>query len=347
MFADQAAVAIANAQAFEEREWAEGELRKSEARYRSLVELSSDAIYLLDAKGHLLSANPAGLELLNYTVWDMTAMSIGDTYRPEELASHQTPLETLKSGPRRFERTFVRHDGTRVPVEVSVSPMHPEGSQAVIQDISDRKLAEETLKEQASLLKQVIDVAPIHMFIWEADGSASYGNRSALNYFGLIPPKAPRVFLEMVTHPEDLEKLWEGIQEARQREESFEMEARMRRNDGEYRWFLYQIYPLTGDDGRIIRWCCTRIDIEDRKRAQERAQNENLVLREEIDKVSMFEEIVGKSAPLQAVLARVQKVAGSDSTVLITGETGTGKELVARAIHKRSPRAGRAFVSVN
>ncbi|MGA9132153.1 MAG: sigma-54 dependent transcriptional regulator, partial [Candidatus Sulfotelmatobacter sp.] len=91
----------------------------------------------------------------------------------------------------------------------------------------------------------------------------------------------------------------------------------------------------------------TRIDIDDRKRKGERAEKENLVLREEIDKASMFEEIVGASPALQAVLARVSKVAKNDTTVLITGETGTGKELIARAIHKRSLRASRAFVSVN
>ena len=73
-------------------------------------------------------------------------------------------------------------------------------------------------------------------------------------------------------------------------------------------------------------------------------QKENIVLREEIDKTSMFEEIVGVSAPLQSVLTDVSKVAPTDSTVLITGETGTGKELVARAIHKRSRRSARAFV---
>jgi transcriptional regulator with GAF, ATPase, and Fis domain len=76
-------------------------------------------------------------------------------------------------------------------------------------------------------------------------------------------------------------------------------------------------------------------------------QNENLALREEIDKVSMFEEIVGASTALQAVLSRVAKVAPTESTVLITGETGTGKELIARAIHKRSARSSRAFVAVN
>ena len=96
-----------------------------------------------------------------------------------------------------------------------------------------------------------------------------------------------------------------------------------------------------------MRWYVGGTDIEDRKQAEQRLQNENVALREEIDRASMFEEIVGTSAALRAVLSRVSKVAPTDSTVLITGETGTGKELIARAVHKRSQRSSRAFVSVN
>ena len=99
-------------------------------------------------------------------------------------------------------------------------------------------------------------------------------------------------------------------------------------------------------NGAICSFAVQVTDIEDRKRA-ERLQQENVALREEIEKASMFEEIVGTSAALQTVLSRISKVAPSDSTVLLTGETGTGKELVARAIHRRSRRASRAFVSVN
>ena len=97
----------------------------------------------------------------------------------------------------------------------------------------------------------------------------------------------------------------------------------------------------------VIRRYATATDIDDRKRAEERLQKENVALREEIDKASMFEEIVGSSAALKEVLARVSQVAPTDATVLLTGETGTGKELIARAIHKRSQRAAKAFVTVN
>src|SRR5262249_60525974 len=126
-----------------------------------------------------------------------------------------------------------------------------------------------------------------------------------------------------------------------------EVELRLRRRDGQYRWVLTRYVPLRDDDGRVIRWFATNTDIDDRKHAEERMQAENLALREEVDNASMFEEIVGGSPSLRAVLTSVAQVAATDSTVLVTGETGTGKELVARAIHKRSPRASHAFVSVN
>ena len=115
---------------------------------------------------------------------------------------------------------------------------------------------------------------------------------------------------------------------------SFELESRLRRRDGSYRWFLARYYPLCDEQGQITRWYVAGTDIEDRKQAEERLRQENVALREEIDKASMFEEIVGTSPALQTVLSRISKVAPKDSTVLITGETGTGKELVARAIHR-------------
>jgi transcriptional regulator with PAS, ATPase and Fis domain len=104
---------------------------------------------------------------------------------------------------------------------------------------------------------------------------------------------------------------------------------------------------MTDEQGRVTRWYAAGTDIQDLKLAEQRLQEENVSLREEIDKASMFEEIVGTSAPLKKVVARITKVAPTDSSVLITGETGTGKELVARAIHRRSRRSSHAFVSVN
>jgi formate hydrogenlyase transcriptional activator len=125
------------------------------------------------------------------------------------------------------------------------------------------------------------------------------------------------------------------------------LEIRLRGSDGTYRWFLVRYNALQDDRGQIVRWYIAATDIEDRKKNEQKLQQENVALREEIDKTSMFEDIVGGSPALTGVLSQVSKVASSDSTVLIFGETGTGKELVARAIHRRSPRVSRGFVAVN
>jgi formate hydrogenlyase transcriptional activator len=154
-------------------------------------------------------------------------------------------------------------------------------------------------------------------------------------------------FRARLFHPDDLERFRDERLKALSRGEPFDAELRARRKDGQYRWFLVRYNPLRDDEGRTIRWYATGIDIEDRKQAEERVQKENLALREEIDHSSMFEEIVGSSEALRKVLAQVAKVAPVDSTVLILGETGTGKELIARAIHKRSKRSSRAFIRVN
>jgi len=131
------------------------------------------------------------------------------------------------------------------------------------------------------------------------------------------------------------------------RGEPFELEMRGLLPDGQYQWRLIQYNPLRDDEGQIIRWYATGTNIQNQKNAEERLRKENLALREEIDHSSMFEEIVGSSEPMRKVLNQVAKVAPSDSTVLVLGETGTGKELIARALHRRSNRSDKPFVRVN
>jgi PAS domain S-box-containing protein len=197
-------------------------------------------------------------------------------------------------------------------------------------------------------LRRIIDAIPQAIVILGPDGSTLGANAFMLDLTGLtlddIQADVSRV---RRFHPDDVERLQDGRRRALERGEPFEAEFRIRRKDGQYRWFLVRYNPFRDANGHVTRWYATGTDIEDRKQAEERVQNENLALREELDRSSMFEEIVGSSQPLRAVLSHVSKVAPTDSTVLITGETGTGKELIARAIHKRSARSARAFISVN
>src|SRR5215469_17046238 len=107
------------------------------------------------------------------------------------------------------------------------------------------------------------------------------------------------------------------------------------------------VIPVKEESGKGIPWCVKANDIGDQEKTEERLRNEILILREEIDRSSMFEEIVGSSKPIRQLLKHVEKVARLDSTVLILGKTGTGKELVARALHRRSKRANRPFIRIN
>ena len=215
-------------------------------------------------------------------------------------------------------------------------------------EIDDLKTAEERIHEQETELRQILNLTPQHIGVLGPDGSPLYANHAALEYFGVTIDqwRAEGSRLDLV-HPDDREH-FVGERKKRLLEGApHEFEARLLRHDGKFRWHLFRLNPLKDERGHIIRWYGTAIDIQDRKRAEEEIRKENIALREEIVKASMFEEIVGSSATLRKVLSEVGKVAPTDSTVLLTGETGTGKELVARAIHKRSQRSSRAFVSVN
>jgi|HubBroStandDraft_6_1064221.scaffolds.fasta_scaffold05731_4 PAS domain S-box-containing protein len=215
-------------------------------------------------------------------------------------------------------------------------------------DITERKRAEEERRRSEMELQQILDLAPQIIAVYGPNRQRLYANRLMLDYIGLSLEEWQRSAGQNIgVHPDDNERIDVLFDRAVARASADELELRLRKREGSYRWFLARFNPLRDEQGQITRWHVTATDIDDRKQAEDRLKRENVALREEIDKASMFEEIVGASPALQPVLSRISKVAPSDSTVLITGETGTGKELVARAIHRRSNRGRRAFVSVN
>ena len=214
-------------------------------------------------------------------------------------------------------------------------------------DVTEHDVLAGALRNSEMELLQTLDLAPQMISKLGPRHERLYANRATLAYCGLSLEEWLRDNFRSVVHPDDAERFSAAADAALLSGSEFELELRLRKYDGTYRWHLARHKPLRDDQGQVIRWHVAGTDIEDRKRGEERLQRENFALREEIDKTSMYEEIVGTSPPLAAVLSRVSRVAGSDSTVLIIGESGTGKELVARAIHRRSGRASRAFVAVN
>ncbi|PYV58943.1 MAG: Fis family transcriptional regulator [Acidobacteria bacterium] len=221
---------------------------------------------------------------------------------------------------------------------------------AIERDRSKSALAAafEKIKNSEAELRQIVDVIPQAIVVMTPEGKAIYANRATIEYSGLsLDEVRDDGFRSRVFHPEDLQRLLEYRRKALSSPVPFENEYRLLGKDGKYRWFVIRYNPLLDENGKVVRWYATATDIDDRKRAEDRMRNETVALREEIVRSSMFEEIVGSSEALRKVLAEVSRVAPTDSTVLIQGETGTGKELIARAIHNRSKRANRAFIRVN
>jgi PAS domain S-box-containing protein len=331
------------------------EIKQSEARLRKII----DTIPTLAWCG----LPDASKEFFNKRWHDYTGLS------PEEASGwgwkvtiHPDDLEKLmdrsfkfiaSEEPGEVEARMRRFDGEYRWFLFRAEPLRDEHGNVVNwygtnTDIEDRKRAEEKLRQDEMELRQITDAITQTVMVLEPDGTAIYANQSMLDFSGLTMEAvmAPD-FRTRFFHPEDVERLRDERRQALSRGVPFENEQRARRRDGQYRWFLIHYKPLRNEQGQIIRWYATGTDIEDRKQAEEQIRSENLALREEIDHASMFEEIVGSSEALHTVLRQVARVSPMDSTVLILGETGVGKELIARAIHKRSNRATRAFIRVN
>jgi PAS domain S-box-containing protein len=273
---------------------------------------------------------------------------------PEDREFVEQQVQAMLSTDRAFDFTkrIVRPDGQVRNVRCVGGLTVREGTARRFvgtgMDVTEQEQLTEALRKSEEELRQMLDFAPQLIAVYGPNRERLYANRVALDYAGVSidewrQTEARGAFI----HPDDRELELGYFARAQSKGSAGQLELRLRAGDGSYRWFLARYNSVRNNNGQILRWHISCTDIEDQKRAEERLQQENVALREEIDKTSMFEEIVGTSPALQTALSRIAKVAPTDSTVLISGETGTGKELVARAIHRRSNRASRAFVSVN
>src|SRR6266566_6642087 len=324
--------------------------------FQQIVDLIPQTITVLDARGTIIYANQAVLDYTGLTVADVTRPDFRDrVFHPEDVKRlrEERQQALLRGKPFENEQRARGKDGTYRWFLIRYKSLLDENGQplrwyASGTDIDDLKRAEARLRHDERELRQLVDSLPQHVLVLDAKGSILQVNRMMLDYLGRTlkemqsPGTAERVTRDL--HPDDVERVQSERSVGLSRGVPFEIEKRSLGKDGQFRWFLFRYKPLLDEKGQIAKWFVTATDIEDRKQAEERMRNEAFALREEIDRTSMSEEIVGSSRPLRRVLTQVAKVAPTDSTVLIFGETGTGKELVARAIHAKSKRKTRAFI---
>ena len=246
-----------------------------------------------------------------------------DAIHPEDLKEITDKwLGFLASGqPGEVEGRLRRFDGVYRWFLFRAEPLRDESGDIVNwygtdTDIEDLKRTEEKLRQDERELRRITDAIPHTIVIQQPDGTPIYANQAVLDYGGFtMEDVIASDFRARLFHPEDLERLREERQAALSRGLPFEIEQRARRKDGQYRWFLIRYNPFRDEQGRLVRWYATGTDIDDRKRTEDRVRNENVALREDIVRSSMFEEIVGSSERLRRVLAQVEKVAPTVSTV--------------------------------
>jgi PAS domain S-box-containing protein len=217
------------------------------------------------------------------------------------------------------------------------------------------------LQESEERFRKLADTAPV--FVWTADpnGLCDYCNKTWLDFIGSTMEEQSGAGWTKSIHPEDMPHLVETFQYALERREEFKAEFRVKRSDGEDRWIHSNLIPRFTPSGEFMGYVGSGIDMTERIEAQasleraltevktlkDRLQEENVYLQAEIRGANNFGEIIGQSVALKKVLRMAEQVAPGDTTVMILGETGTGKELLAHAIHNLSPRSKQPLVKVN
>ncbi len=323
--------------------------------FRALVEQSVDALLLLSAHGTVRYVSPAHCHLFGYGWEEVVGHHAFASIHPDDLSIARRQLAQLLQQPDTpvAVQFRVRHtDGSWRWVESVgrnlLADPRVDALVATYRDITERQQAEAALQESEQRFQAFMDNSPALAFIKDAAGRYVYLNKPAEQRF---PTK-----LAAWQGKTDFD-LWpaETAQQLRANDlavlakiQAIERIETVPQDDGPHQWLSFK-FPLHDSLGRQLVGGMT-LDITERKRAEaalSRLQLENLYLQDELKAAYNFEEIVGTSPAIKKVCRAVAQVAGTDATVLITGETGTGKELIARALHNLSRRKAKPLIKVN
>jgi PAS domain S-box-containing protein len=336
-----------------------------------LFELSPDAVILTDENFQVLRVNKEFTRLYGYTPEESVGRWLPDLIVPEELRADALANRfLLASGAKvNVETVRQRKDGLRLDISVKAARLSLGREQSafymIYRDITQQKEADRRLRRSEGYLAEAQKLTHTGSWAWNVRTGGLFWSQEIFRIYNYEPQEIGptwQQFLERV-HPEDRPRIEESAKmEATEREwADSQNDFRIVLPGGTTKYLHSVAHPVMDKSGEITEVVGTVMDVteqwkarvelekafEEIRRLKDRLHDENLALREQIDQAFMFEEIVGSSSALQTVLSGVVRVAPTDSTVLITGETGTGKELVARAIHKHSQRSSRAFISVN
>jgi PAS domain S-box-containing protein len=342
----------------------------SEESFRLIVETIPGLIAVMRPEGGVEHVNRQVLEYFGRTLEELKQWGTTDAVHPADLprviAAWQHAVAT--GLPYEFEHRIRRADGEYRWFQSRGLPLRDIEGRIVrwynlLTDIDARKQSEERLRRSEADLLEAQRLS--HSGSWRHDlaSGAFMVSPEVLRIRGVDSADPLSTIDRMYSgiHPDDRSRVRDTYEAAQRRKGDFDAEYRIVLRDGTIKHLHTIGHPVLNEAGDVVEYVGTGMDVTEQRQAQaaletafeeikrlkDRLQDENLALREEIDQAFMFEEIVGASPALKSVLSHVSKVAPTDSTVLISGETGTGKELVARAIHKHSRRADRAFVSLN
>lgn len=285
----------------EDRKYAEQALRDSERDIRLIVDTIPGLVCTLKANWEVETVNKPLRDYFGMTLEELKDWQFIGVVHPDDLERvvAETHRSVQSGQPYEVEHRCRRHDGVFRWFQIRCNPLHDQAGQIVrwyllLTDIEDRRLAEEAVRESEQKLTLIINTMPMLVWSTQADGMLDFVNEPWLSYTGLSSATALGWGWTDAVHPEDKQGLFAYWQTIMGTGEAGEYEARLRRSDGVYRWFLFRASPLMDGYGKILRWYGSNTDIEDRKLAEEALRERELNLRQITETIP---EMLWSSAP--------------------------------------------------